>query len=197
VVANQGNKPAPTRTIFAGSTPTVPISNVSNQPNPGVVSRPNPSTPAVRVAAPLKPPVRNPKIPKNGHEAVCASCGQVTITAFEPDGIRPVYCRDCLSQKKEDKRQELESRRVAKEAEKLRFEEVAEEPVFAPSISLGDLNKINPVDFRGHEMKVSHAEHQEDADVSPTPASSAVTPKLGIEKELPEGEEIIISQNNY
>jgi len=75
------------------------------------------------------------------------------------------------------------------------------------------LNKINPVDFHGKEMKVSHVVRSEDKDddeeedsvevnslkstdsVNSAPAVSA-PPKYS-EKELSEGEEITISQNNF
>ncbi|MFA6994898.1 MAG: CxxC-x17-CxxC domain-containing protein [Patescibacteria group bacterium] len=55
---------------------------------------------------------------KTGYSAICATCGQKTMTIFKPDGIRPVYCRDCLSRKKEEKRLDLEARHLAKEQEK-------------------------------------------------------------------------------
>lgn len=34
------------------------------------------------------------------HEAVCASCGAKTQVPFQPSGDRPVYCRECYSQKR-------------------------------------------------------------------------------------------------
>jgi CxxC-x17-CxxC domain-containing protein len=33
------------------------------------------------------------------HDAVCAGCGRETQVPFRPSGDRPVYCRDCFSQK--------------------------------------------------------------------------------------------------
>jgi len=29
-------------------------------------------------------------------EAICSYCGATTQTSFEPDGVRPVFCKDCL-----------------------------------------------------------------------------------------------------
>ena len=29
-------------------------------------------------------------------QTVCAECGQETTVPFEPNGTRPVYCRDCF-----------------------------------------------------------------------------------------------------
>lgn len=34
------------------------------------------------------------------HEAVCADCGKTTKVPFKPDGIRPVYCKECYQIRK-------------------------------------------------------------------------------------------------
>ncbi|PIP33448.1 hypothetical protein COX22_04300 [Candidatus Falkowbacteria bacterium CG23_combo_of_CG06-09_8_20_14_all_49_15] len=49
-------------------------------------------------------------------EAVCDQCGAQTRISFQPDGIRKVYCRDCLSAIKERKKEELENRRQTKDS---------------------------------------------------------------------------------
>ncbi len=33
---------------------------------------------------------------QNGFEAVCSYCGIDTNTSFRPDGVRPIFCKDCL-----------------------------------------------------------------------------------------------------
>lgn len=33
------------------------------------------------------------------HSATCAECGKETQVPFKPSGERPVYCRDCYSQR--------------------------------------------------------------------------------------------------
>ncbi len=109
------------------------------------------------------------------YSATCALCGQETHTIFKPDGIRPVYCRECLSKKKAEKRQELMTRRVAKGREKQNFNKTVS------SISLHDLKTMIPQDFRGRKIKTK---------------SSSITNKI-IAKELKEGEEITISSNNF
>ena len=50
---------------------------------------------------------RVPVVPE-GFAANCALCGVTTYVPFKPDGVRPVFCKQCLSKKKEDRRQELE-----------------------------------------------------------------------------------------
>jgi CxxC-x17-CxxC domain-containing protein len=143
--------------------------------------RPAPTDPHVQsnVAAP-RPAV------KGGYDAVCASCGQPTTTVFKPDGIRPVYCKDCLSKKKEEKRQELEKRHLAK-AEERRQLEISEAVPPVASLSLNDLKNIAPRDFRGREIPNRPAPARSE---NPVIRSSE-------EKELPEGEDIIITNHSY
>lgn len=38
--------------------------------------------------------------PREMHEAVCANCGVTTQVPFQPSGDRPVYCRECYAQKR-------------------------------------------------------------------------------------------------
>lgn len=47
----------------------------------------------------------------------CARCGKETKTSFQPDGIRPVYCKDCLALAKKEKSDELQKRLDAKKLE--------------------------------------------------------------------------------
>ncbi|MBD3248154.1 type IV secretion system DNA-binding domain-containing protein [Candidatus Falkowbacteria bacterium] len=41
----------------------------------------------------------------NGNEVNCSVCGKKTIVNFIPDGVRPIYCRDCRSELKKKKRE--------------------------------------------------------------------------------------------
>ena len=58
------------------------------------------------------------------YPASCSRCGQETKISFQPNGIRPVYCRECLSKVREEKKKEIETRKKAKkeELEKLKKE---------------------------------------------------------------------------
>jgi len=152
------------------------------QPKP-VVPRPVVApTPVVVVAAPVVSPAPAPKpkvvapapkpivkvAPKpvddaRKFSAKCSSCGQGTKTIFEPDGIRPVYCKECLEKKRAEKNNEVENRRQAKQAElaemKQRFrptsgQVIVKEYSGARPLSLNDLSNSKPVDFRGREIKV-------------------------------------------
>ncbi|MEK7202939.1 MAG: type IV secretion system DNA-binding domain-containing protein [Patescibacteria group bacterium] len=50
-------------------------------------------------------------------EAVCSNCGKLTNLSFKPDGIRPIFCKDCLTLMRQKKQQDVEIRRVAKKEE--------------------------------------------------------------------------------
>ena len=95
--------------------------------------------------------------------AICSGCGKETKTVFEPDGIRPVYCKECLEKNRVNKNNELENRRKAKQAELAEMKQrwspasgqtiIKEESSVKP-LSLNDLTNSKPVDFRGREIKV-------------------------------------------
>ena len=99
------------------------------------------------------------KIMNNGQIVNCSTCGVETMVNFIPDGVRPVFCRDCLSKKKEEKRQETTLRKQAKEIEKKHLVEdkspqsLNSNNSAIPSLTLADLKQVKPVDFRGREIK--------------------------------------------
>jgi CxxC-x17-CxxC domain-containing protein len=153
------------------------------KPEVGLTTQPVSQPVAQSATKSVNPPVNHPKIVRDsGYETTCASCGKTTTTIFVPDGIRPVYCKECLGRKKEEKKIELEKRQIAKEIEKKHLEEETVLVNTAPSLSLADLAKVNPVDFRGREIKNAHPV------VSHNPSK---------EQELPEGVEMTISNNKF
>jgi len=88
---------------------------------------------------------------------VCSRCGQPAQVNFQPDGIRPVFCKDCLSLSKQEKKQELAVRLEAKkrELESLNGQTAgrgASGASVVPAISLGQAMKSGPVDFRGKKI---------------------------------------------
>ena len=147
-----------------------------------VVANP-PKIAVTPVAVKPAPAASKPEI-KNGFKAICASCSKETFTVFKPDGVRPVYCRDCLSKRKEEKRLELETRRQAKEKERRDFDTDTKPTEKIATLSLNDLGHIAPRDFRGREMKMK-------------PIMTPSADNAYVEKELKEGEEIVISNNNF
>lgn len=100
-------------------------------------------------------PVNLSKEGKPLHATVCSRCGIATNTVFIPDGIRPVFCKDCLSLKRQEKKLELDNRKQAKEQELQQVETTT--TTTTPSLSLSDLSQAQPVDFRGRPEKVVKA----------------------------------------
>ncbi|HPY99458.1 MAG TPA: type IV secretion system DNA-binding domain-containing protein [bacterium] len=94
--------------------------------------------------------VKNPSAAK-GYHAICSRCGAETTTVFVPDGIRPVFCKDCLSLKRQERKREEDNRRQAKAEELQAFKNI---PNPSPSLSLSSLRQARPVDFRGRPEKI-------------------------------------------
>ncbi len=51
------------------------------------------------------------------NDAVCARCGKETKVSFKPDGVRPVFCKECLSILREEKTKETNDRKRMKQEE--------------------------------------------------------------------------------
>jgi len=56
--------------------------------------------------------------------STCFRCGKETSTIFQPDGIRPVYCKECLSMIRQEKNQKIKNRQETKQNELKKIEEV-------------------------------------------------------------------------
>ncbi len=92
------------------------------------------------------------------YDAICSNCGAPTKTIFEPDGIRPVYCKKCLKIKKE------ESSKKTIAPQKKVNESQRKQPLFSeeykvisanqPPISLKSLTKDKIQQFHPKKEKV-------------------------------------------
>ncbi len=89
-------------------------------------------------------------VPGFGFKTNCALCGVTTFTPFEPDGVRPVFCKQCLSKKKEERRVELENRQTQKKEPTIKIEPKKE--VITPKINPVVLKK-NP-NIKGRENQI-------------------------------------------
>jgi len=76
------------------------------------------------------------------YDAVCARCSKPTKVSFKPDGVRPVYCKECLSILREEKAREASERKKMKQAELAHYEVPTEKPI--PTISLRDIPRSAP-----------------------------------------------------
>lgn len=84
------------------------------------------------------------------YEAVCFRCGKKTKVSFKPDGIRPVFCRECLSDLRKEKRDEFEKRKEAKKKEliKQQINDNQKSKNQEDEISLNKALKMEPVKFK-------------------------------------------------
>lgn len=88
-------------------------------------------------------------------DAQCSRCGKTTKVSFAPDGVRPVFCKDCLGLARKEKRDEIENRLKVKKEELAKMEEnemkaVGEVKARPESeISLSQAIANGPVDFFG------------------------------------------------
>ncbi|MFH1255081.1 MAG: type IV secretion system DNA-binding domain-containing protein [bacterium] len=103
------------------------------------------------------PKVENAKTPNpEKRNYICGRCGKPAVISFIPDGIRPVFCRDCLSILKKERKQEIEKRI---EIKKMEMEKSGKRQIIdniqnsASSISLGQAIQSGPVNFRGKKIK--------------------------------------------
>ncbi|MEA3450215.1 MAG: CxxC-x17-CxxC domain-containing protein [Patescibacteria group bacterium] len=90
------------------------------------------------------------------YSADCSRCGVNTKLSFEPDGVRPVYCRDCLSLEKQEKKDEIEKRKRAKKEEMARLDEKSKEASKA-ELSLSEAINKKTIIFSGKKIKPSVA----------------------------------------
>ena len=141
----------------------------------------------------------------SGHKAICSLCGKETRTVFVPDGIRPVYCKECLNKKREEKKIEQEKRKEQKQNEVKNLnnreylnvgksnnqEDKKENDSW---ISLEDLKNLAPVDFKGkrinkrsEESKIDDKRINENRETNKVSSNNKFNTE---EKDLKEGEEI-------
>lgn len=188
--------PRPVQVQAAPQTLTQAVPQAIPQTVPQVITQVTaPITQAIPSATPA---VNHPKIVKAGYPAICSSCGKETTTVFMPDGVRPVYCKECLTRKKEEKRLELEKRQIAKEIERKHLEEETVLTESAPAISLSDLTNIKPVDFKGREIKNEHHAVNKVVNQPGAPINQQTNiNQHSKEHNLAEGENILISNNQF
>jgi CxxC-x17-CxxC domain-containing protein len=121
---------------------------------PAYVNNDQSRTEASRPAAPMRTqpavssmqrqPANQPRRQEQpGFEVQCSRCSKITKTNFQPDGIRPVFCKECLEIVREEKKRDTEQRKNLKQAE---LDNIRSAPagVNAFSPSSADMVKIVP-----------------------------------------------------
>jgi len=139
------------------------------------------------------------------YRAKCSVCQEEIILNFKPDGVRPVYCKECLAKKREEKKEAQEKGVILKKDKPFVREFLKPVNNTKPSgeensakISLADLNKLSPVNFRGRVIQkkpIEMREFKENPDeIKVDDKQDMVLANNDIElKEIKEGEEINLS----
>ena len=103
-----------------------------------------------------------------GHQAVCSNCSKDTVTKFKPDGIRPVFCPDCLKLFKEGKlkRDDFINKspnpQISVEENKEDKFHSSEELTSADKltqaeVSLTEALKMTPINFKGKNLQIDES----------------------------------------
>lgn len=66
------------------------------------------------------------------YEAICSRCNKTTRVPFKPDGVRPVFCKDCLKILRQENEQSTVERKVVKQKE---IEQFVKKPSYSASFS--------------------------------------------------------------
>jgi len=143
-----------TRDHYAGNREKVERSIATwHEDEIAVVSRPTAVLPALDAASSSPASRPSPLTVNAGPRQVeCDGCGQLTTVNFEPDGIRPVFCRQCLTKSKEERKSQVEARKLAKVSELAALAAADSSAAAGSELSLSDLSRKTPVDFRGHKI---------------------------------------------
>ena len=88
---------------------------------------------------------------KESYSVKCSRCGQNTQVYFKPDGVRPVYCKECLAKSKEERKAQMEGKNI----KAVKFNELKKEKISQnqkkknddSAVSLDQLKKSQPVKF--------------------------------------------------
>ncbi|MCU0679176.1 MAG: type IV secretion system DNA-binding domain-containing protein [Planctomycetes bacterium] len=170
------------------------VGNRLAERSPAAASRPSASKPFLSTFAATvdeRSAIHRPD-PVYRYDAVCYRCGQATNTSFKPDGIRPIYCKECLSIARQEKKTEIETRRIAKKAElaALAVEEDKNPPPPAPEISLDEALKKSPIYFKKAAGSQPENRIPPPKKEMPSGVSAPKNPRRG-ENEINAGEEVI------
>lgn len=121
---------------------------------------------------------------QRGWSAKCSFCGQETRTPFRPDGVRPVYCKNCLSELRKQKREKALGQKGnmgarvdfsnVSPSELMKKEKISEDREKDENISLANFDELKTVDFSGKAREEKRKVKEETRD----------------EKELEEGKDI-------
>jgi CxxC-x17-CxxC domain-containing protein len=122
---------------------------------------------------------KDKKTPDSGFLSSCSSCGVDVVTSFKPDGVRPIYCKKCLSNKASEKKNQVTPKIIIKKQEKQetsgpKIKEDIQDNVL--SLTLEELKKTQPVSFYKQKNKIDDIGQNKNV----------------AEKNIEEGEDVVI-----
>lgn len=92
---------------------------------------------------------QNPNNSPYTNSATCSRCGKDTKISFVPDGIRPIYCKECLSLARQEKNQEQENRLKQKNEELKKISQVE----IKPAVNIISPKKVEVAQSNGNSLK--------------------------------------------
>ncbi len=112
----------------------------------------------------------DPKAPvtrdEDGFKSNCSNCKKETYTKFEPDGVRPIFCADCLQLFKDGKLdRDAAIAKAKKENQQARSKQGGDPTKSVSSSNITHSQKSSP------QKKSSHASKSDKAKHSPRPAA--------------------------
>jgi CxxC-x17-CxxC domain-containing protein len=154
-------------------------------------------------------PILDPSVYK--YEATCSRCQKVTRVPFKPDGVRPVFCKECLAILRQENEQSTNERKALKQKEIEQLSsrpsysasfskpqpthQSSRQPIFEPVIqtseplsrplSLSELASQEPKDFNGHVLKKTM--HHPPLDIAETKVTTPVETPLQQNNDLSKG----------
>lgn len=119
-----------------------------------------------------------------GFSAECARCHEQTKTSFKPDGVRPVYCKDCLTMVRQERNDDVEKRKAVKKIELQKLTEKTD----IQEISLTEAMTQAPAKF----SNVKQAENQPSVSIEKKEPIQNITKKIinHQHKDITAGEEV-------
>ncbi|QQS60066.1 type IV secretion system DNA-binding domain-containing protein [Candidatus Falkowbacteria bacterium] len=86
-------------------------------------------------------PILDPSVYK--YEAICSRCQKTTRVPFKPDGVRPIFCKECLTILRQEKELSTNQRKALKQKE---IEQLSKRPIYSasftkPQVSPQEINK--------------------------------------------------------
>ncbi len=132
---------------------------------------------------------------KDSFSTYCSACAKDVEVYFKPDGVRPVYCKECLKKMKDgrikpqkvsnnvpSRQNNVVKKSDNREEKKIIISEPIVKDISIAEISLEALREISPINFKGKEIK-----DKEDRDKNQSSSSNFNGSQ---EIELKEGEDI-------